>query len=39
MCERAGLDVVDIWSVEPGAYRRTTPTTETPEFLVIARRR
>ena len=20
MCERAGLDVVDIWSVEPGAY-------------------
>jgi SAM-dependent methyltransferase len=38
MCERVGLDVVDIWSVEPGAYSRTPPSTETPEFLVIARR-
>ncbi|MEY2581015.1 MAG: hypothetical protein QOE09_864 [Ilumatobacteraceae bacterium] len=38
MCARAGLEVVDIWSVEPGAYSRTPPTTETPEFLVIARR-
>lgn len=37
MCERAALDVVDIWSVEPGAYQRTPPSTETPEFLVIAR--
>ena len=37
MCEQAGLDVVDIWSVEPGAYQRTPPSTETPEFLVIAR--
>jgi len=37
MCEQAQLDVVDIWSVEPGAYRRTPPSTETPEFLVIAR--
>jgi len=38
MCERAGFSVISIWSVEPGAYRRATPTTETPEFLVIARR-
>lgn len=38
MCEQADLQVVDIWSVEPGAYTRTPPTTETPEFLVIARR-
>jgi SAM-dependent methyltransferase len=37
MFERAGLDVADIWSVEPGAYRRDPPTTETAEFLVIAR--
>jgi SAM-dependent methyltransferase len=37
MCERAELNVVDIWSVEPGAYQRTPPSTETPEFLVIAR--
>ncbi len=37
MCDRVGLDAVDIWSVEPGDYRRTPPSTETPEFLVIAR--
>ena len=37
MCEQAALDVVDIWSVEPGAYQRMQPSTETPEFLVIAR--
>ena len=37
MCEQAELDVVDIWSVEPGAYQRTPPSTETAEFLVIAR--
>lgn len=39
MCDRVGLEVIDMWSVEPGAYRRTAPTTETPEFLVNARRR
>jgi SAM-dependent methyltransferase len=39
MCRAAGLDVVDIWSVEPGDYRRLPPSTETPEFLVIAQRR
>ena len=37
MCEQAELDVVDIWSVEPGVYQRTPPSTETAEFLVIAR--
>jgi SAM-dependent methyltransferase len=39
MCIAAGLDVTGIWSVEPGAYRRAAPTAETPEFLVIARKR
>jgi cyclopropane fatty-acyl-phospholipid synthase-like methyltransferase len=39
LCERVGLDVVDIFSVEPGAYGRMAPSTESPEFLVIARRR
>ena len=39
LCEVAGFDVTDIWSVEPGAYRAAPPSTETPEFLVIARRR
>lgn len=36
--ERAGLEIVDICSVEPGDYRRSPPSVETPEFLVIARR-
>jgi ubiquinone/menaquinone biosynthesis C-methylase UbiE len=39
ICDRAGLDVVDLFSVEPGAYRRMAPSTESPEFLVIACRR
>jgi SAM-dependent methyltransferase len=39
MCARSGLDVIDIWSVEPGGYGRIPPSIETPEFLVIARRR
>ncbi len=32
----AGLQVNDIWSVEPGAYRASVPTVESPEFLVLA---
>jgi SAM-dependent methyltransferase len=36
--ERCGLDVTAMYSVEPGAYAANPPTTETPEFLVIARR-
>ncbi len=39
LCDRAGLDVVDIFSVEPGRYTRMNPSTESAEFLVIARRR
>jgi SAM-dependent methyltransferase len=39
MCARSGLDVLDIWSVEPGRYGRLPSSIETPEFLVIARRR
>ncbi|MEY2444005.1 MAG: hypothetical protein QOE00_585, partial [Ilumatobacteraceae bacterium] len=38
MCTRAGLEEPAIWSVEPGRYQAVPPSTETPEFLVIARR-
>lgn len=38
LADRAGLVDVEVWSVEPGAYRRDPPTTESPEFLVVARR-
>jgi SAM-dependent methyltransferase len=31
----AGLEVADLWSVEPGRYERGAPTTETAEYLVI----
>jgi len=34
-----GFEVARISSVEPGAYGDDPPTTESPEFLVIARRR
>ena len=34
-----GLDVDSISSVEPGAYGSEAPSTESPEFLVIATRR
>lgn len=36
LAERAGLTVDAVWSVEPGAYRRDEPTTESPEFLLVA---
>jgi SAM-dependent methyltransferase len=39
LCDRVGLDVVDLFSVEVGQYARTPPSTESSEFLVIARRR
>ncbi len=39
MCDRAGLDVVGLYSVEPGKYAEVNPSTESAEFLVIARRR
>jgi SAM-dependent methyltransferase len=38
LCRQVGLEVTDVWSVEPGSYRRTPPSTESPEFLVIASR-
>ena len=38
LCRSVGLVVESISSVEPGAYGSATPTTETPELLVIARR-
>ena len=36
MCEREGVVVESIYSVEPGRYVSETPTVETPEFLLIA---
>ncbi len=38
LCAEAGLGVDRISSVEPGAYGSDAPTTETPEFLVLATR-
>ncbi len=38
LCRLVGLAVESISSVEPGGYERATATTETSEFLVIARR-
>lgn len=38
LCRAAGLTVERVSSVEPGAYGTAVPTTETAEFLVIARR-
>ena len=37
LAARAGLEVEAVWSVEPGAYRRDEPTTESAEFLLVAR--
>jgi SAM-dependent methyltransferase len=36
LLERVGLVVDDIWSVEPGQYDRTAPTTESAELLAVA---
>ena len=33
-----GLVPEHVWSVEPGAYAKNPPNTETPEFMLIARR-
>lgn len=38
LCRSVGLEIESIDSVEPGEYRRLAPTTETAEYLVIARR-
>lgn len=39
LADRAGLDVLDIWSVTPGAYAPRPPDIEHPELLLVARRR
>lgn len=36
MCAAAGLDVEAIYSVTPGAYARTPPNLDLPEYLTIA---
>jgi hypothetical protein len=38
LCRVAGLVVESVSSVEPGGYAAVTPTVESPEFLVLARR-
>jgi SAM-dependent methyltransferase len=38
LCDRAGLHVDAVWSVEPGRYECQVPTIETPELLVVGRR-
>jgi ubiquinone/menaquinone biosynthesis C-methylase UbiE len=38
MARAAGLTVRDVWSVTPGAYARNEPTTDLPEFLLVALR-
>lgn len=38
LSERAGWTVDDIWSVDPGSYRREAPSVESSEFLVVATR-
>ncbi len=38
MLARSGFTVEHLWSVRPGRYRADAPTTESPEFLVVARR-
>jgi cyclopropane fatty-acyl-phospholipid synthase-like methyltransferase len=39
LSQAAGLTVRDLWSVTPGAYARNEPSTDTPEFLLVAQRR
>jgi len=35
LCDRAGLAIDAVWSVEPGRYERQPPTVESPELLVV----
>jgi SAM-dependent methyltransferase len=37
LADRAGLEVLHLWSVTPGAYRESTPDLDHPEFLLVAR--
>jgi SAM-dependent methyltransferase len=36
LCELAGLRVDGIWAVTPGAYGRTVPDLDHPEYLVVS---
>jgi ubiquinone/menaquinone biosynthesis C-methylase UbiE len=36
LARAAGLTVRDLWSVTPGSYARNAPTTDSPEFLLVA---
>jgi PP-loop superfamily ATP-utilizing enzyme len=36
LCELAGLRLDHVWAVTPGAYARTPPDLDHPEFLVVA---
>jgi SAM-dependent methyltransferase len=38
LAARAGLEVLDVWSVTPGAYRPSPPDIDQPELLLVARR-
>jgi SAM-dependent methyltransferase len=38
LCDRVGLHVDAVWSVEPGRYQRRPPTIETPELLLVGRK-
>ena len=38
LCASVGLEVDEVWAATPGEYGRQTPSTETPEHLVIAHR-
>jgi SAM-dependent methyltransferase len=35
LCEKAGLDLDAVWSVEPGRYERQPPTIESAELLMV----
>lgn len=39
LADRTDWEVSDVWSVDPGSYRRENPTVESSEFLVVAARR
>lgn len=38
LAQRCALEVDHVWSVTPGEYRRTEPSIDTPEFLLVAHR-
>jgi SAM-dependent methyltransferase len=38
LCDRAGLEILHIWSVGPGRYAQRPPDLDHPEWLVVAER-